>query len=937
MTKEELLSRANSGDVTAVEEVANSYYRGLNGFEEDNDLAYAWFLKSEKLNSKGVITLNGLGGCYYFGYGTEVNQEKGLAYYRKAAELGYKNAQYNLADKLDKNGNPECVFWYTKAAEQDYGDALYRLFEMYRDGEMVEQDYDKAVWCLERGAQVKFIDAMLTLGYQYGNGDGSLVPKDKDKALYWELAAANEGSSTAMSNLAINYRIGDIVDANIDTAIEWAKRASENGEGEQLFYIAVEYEKGEGREQDIAKAYALYEFAAEHGHARSMIQLALRELRSSEKFSEVKPDEARASLEWAKKAAVLGNENGFSLILHMANIAYGEEKAKQIYFEAAKEGADNGYYYCMFEAFRCYRQGYGTEANQDKALEYLQRAANGEWPQALLELANLETDEVKAFELYKRAAEKGCVDAYDDLGECYRNGKGTRQDLNAAIAWHKKAVDEGNNFLSAFALGTMYKDGLGVDQDIKLAIDYHEKAYEFGKKQSPDNPAVLIIATALDNLYSNEQLEDFIDSKSAKQFYSEKANAGDPRAMYEMGRFSEGNVAFGGEAVTWLEMAANAGSAQAQFRLGLEYMLNDNDVEAGKYYEMGAAQDHPGCLIYMGNYLYCGSQNISQDSVKAYNYFCRAANQGNALANYKKGICCMLGRGTPQNKSEAFVSFKKAQELGCEEMWSELGECYLEGIGTDIDMQQAMHCFHQGADGKTKCPYCAWKLGLVYAGTYDQNQFDLPLAERYLKIWADGDDDQHKADAQFVLGLAYDHVGNTQQALKRWEQAASNGSSSAQYNIGVMYFNGQQVPKDLNKALRYFQLAAAQGHEDAIQAVQDIKDIQTRQSQAQQQQSNQSYSSQSRQGSTGGCYIATCVYGSYDCPEVWTLRRYRDYTLAQTWWGRLFIKAYYFVSPKAVRAFGKYNWFQCLWKNKLDGFVKKLQEEGFESTPYHDK
>lgn len=31
-----------------------------------------------------------------------------------------------------------------------------------------------------------------------------------------------------------------------------------------------------------------------------------------------------------------------------------------------------------------------------------------------------------------------------------------------------------------------------------------------------------------------------------------------------------------------------------------------------------------------------------------------------------------------------------------------------------------------------------------------------------------------------------------------------------------------------------------------------------------------------------GCYVATCVYGSYDCPQVWTLRRYRDYKLAES-------------------------------------------------------
>lgn len=42
--------------------------------------------------------------------------------------------------------------------------------------------------------------------------------------------------------------------------------------------------------------------------------------------------------------------------------------------------------------------------------------------------------------------------------------------------------------------------------------------------------------------------------------------------------------------------------------------------------------------------------------------------------------------------------------------------------------------------------------------------------------------------------------------------------------------------------------------------------------------------------SSGGCYIATAVYGSYDCPEVWTLRRFRDNFLAENWLGRMFIR-----------------------------------------------
>ena len=86
-----------------------------------------------------------------------------------------------------------------------------------------------------------------------------------------------------------------------------------------------------------------------------------------------------------------------------------------------------------------------------------------------------------------------------------------------------------------------------------------------------------------------------------------------------------------------------------------------------------------------------------------------------------------------------------------------------------------------------------------------------------------------------------------------------------------------------------------------------------------------------------GCYVATAVYGSYDCPEVWTLRRFRDEVLAQTWYGRLFIRAYYAVSPTAVRLFGESEWFQNFWRGRLDKMVSGLQSDGFASTPYQDQ
>jgi len=54
-------------------------------------------------------------------------------------------------------------------------------------------------------------------------------------------------------------------------------------------------------------------------------------------------------------------------------------------------------------------------------------------------------------------------------------------------------------------------------------------------------------------------------------------------------------------------------------------------------------------------------------------------------------------------------------------------------------------------------------------------------------------------------------------------------------------------------------------------------------------------------GKKSGCYIATAVYGSYNCPEVFALRRYRDDYLAKRAWGKAFIRVYYAISPTLAK------------------------------------
>ena len=95
--------------------------------------------------------------------------------------------------------------------------------------------------------------------------------------------------------------------------------------------------------------------------------------------------------------------------------------------------------------------------------------------------------------------------------------------------------------------------------------------------------------------------------------------------------------------------------------------------------------------------------------------------------------------------------------------------------------------------------------------------------------------------------------------------------------------------------------------------------------------------SASKKSGSGGCYVATAVYGSYDCPEVWTLRRYRDDKLARTFWGRSLIRIYYTVSPTVVRLVGNTGWFHRIWRRRLDKMVRALRERGFDSTPYEDR
>jgi len=76
-----------------------------------------------------------------------------------------------------------------------------------------------------------------------------------------------------------------------------------------------------------------------------------------------------------------------------------------------------------------------------------------------------------------------------------------------------------------------------------------------------------------------------------------------------------------------------------------------------------------------------------------------------------------------------------------------------------------------------------------------------------------------------------------------------------------------------------------------------------------------------------GCYIATAVYGSYDAPEVLTLKNFRDDVLTKSILGRLFVKLYYFFSPPIANKLKYANRINKIVKNLLNRIVMKINNK----------
>ncbi|MFZ7172374.1 tetratricopeptide repeat protein [Avibacterium volantium] len=166
----------------------------------------------------------------------------------------------------------KALYWYRKAAAQNYAIAYYQLGHMYRFGRGVNKDLTQAFQYTLKAAQLGFTESMLEVAYAYEIGEG--VAKDKKKAFEWYKKSAENGRGYKYLGLYYLYGIGTEKDEK--KAFENFLKASQvrKTDGALFEQIAIMYDEGIGTERDYYQAFLFYKKAAEKGKAYSQYRLA---------------------------------------------------------------------------------------------------------------------------------------------------------------------------------------------------------------------------------------------------------------------------------------------------------------------------------------------------------------------------------------------------------------------------------------------------------------------------------------------------------------------------------------------------------------------------------------------------------------------------------------------------------------------------------------
>ena len=186
-----LKARASAGDRKAGRLLAEMYYAGTGGIEQNFGEAARWYERLAKQGDPRAQTSLGL--MYARGYGVAKNMDTARRWWNFAASQNDPGAQYNLG-------------------------------VIYSTGDGVPQDYPQAVRWLDLAAQRGHVQAQHNLAMLYHEGKGT--GRDPVRAYYWMKVAALQGDDVSQDALKL---VGQGLSENQvrqaeSEAAEWMKR-----------------------------------------------------------------------------------------------------------------------------------------------------------------------------------------------------------------------------------------------------------------------------------------------------------------------------------------------------------------------------------------------------------------------------------------------------------------------------------------------------------------------------------------------------------------------------------------------------------------------------------------------------------------------------------------------------------------------------------------
>ena len=233
-----------------------------------------------------------------------------------------------------------------------------------------------------------------------------------------------------------------------------------------------------------------------------------------------------------KKSQVNAN-----LLIRRANAVYSWGKDYHLAFTLYNEAAEAGDPRGMQGLANCYFQGHGADANVQKGLFWLQKAA-----------------------------ELGLATAQFELGRRFFGGYDVPQDNAAAFSWFLLAARQ-NEPNALYLVGLCYFTGRCVARDYREAFRYVSLAEE-----RRNSPSLYLLALAYQKVLGTE-----VHKLKALQYMNKAARWGLPNAAFQLGVWYYEGICGAPDkdaARYWLDIAIADGSVEAQ-----DFIQNHSDLQ----------------------------------------------------------------------------------------------------------------------------------------------------------------------------------------------------------------------------------------------------------------------------------------------------------------------------------------------------------------------